>query len=112
MMTKNKRYYGVDEEEYGAYWILDISNCKKTKEDFLDKNKEIYDLYAWENYLNECAKTLKKNEVVALLDKLNEENQAVKDIINELNSMGFYRDSALLDEYLGKIARAVGCEWE
>ena len=46
------------------------------------------------------------------LNKLNNENQAVKDIINELNSMGFYRDSALLDEYLGKIARAVGCEWE
>ena len=55
---------------------------------------------------------LTEQEVVDKLNELYEENQAVKDIINELNSMGFYRDSALLDEYLGKIARAVGCEWE
>ena len=92
-MTENKRYYGVDEEEYGAYWILDISNCKKTKEDFLDENKEIYDLYAWEDYLNKCAKTLKKNEVVKLLNKLNNENQewqmrydAQRELYAQLNS--------------------------
>lgn len=51
-------------------------------------------------------------EVVELLNELCEENNAVKDIINELNSMDFYRDSALLDEYLGKIARILGCDWE
>ena len=51
-------------------------------------------------------------ELLKLLNKLNDENQAVKDIINELNDMDFYKDSALLDEYIGKIARVVGCEWE
>ena len=55
---------------------------------------------------------LTEQETVDLLNELYEENQSVKDIINELNSMDFYRDSALLDEYIGKIASAVGCEWE
>ena len=57
-------------------------------------------------------KVLKYTEVVDLLNELNDENQAVKDIINELNSMDFYRDSALLDEYIGKIARILGVDYE
>ena len=75
--TMSERYCGRDEEEYGAYWILDISNCSKTKEDFLDENKEIYDIYAWEDYLRKCGKLLTKKEVVYLLN----ENEHLK---NEL----------------------------
>lgn len=62
------RYCGIDEEEYGAYWIVDLINCEKTKEDFLDKDKEIYDIYAWEDYLNKHGRRLTKDNVVSLIN--------------------------------------------
>ena len=80
----SNRYYCIDEEEYHAYWIMDISNCQKTKEDFLDEDEEVYDIYAWEDYLDKYGKSLKGEEVVELLEKLHKENFTLKKRIYEL----------------------------
>lgn len=77
-----KGFEKIDEEEYGAYWIIDISNCVKTKEDFLED--DIYDIYAWEEYLKECGNVLNSKNVVKLLNELHEENEKLKKQREEL----------------------------
>lgn len=81
-MTVNKWFEKIDEEEYGAYWIIDISNCVKTKEDFLED--DIYDIYAWEDYLKECGNVLNSKNVVKLLNELYKENQELRKCLNAI----------------------------
>jgi uncharacterized protein (UPF0335 family) len=45
-------------------------------------------------------------------EQLKKENQEVKDILNELKSINGYWDSALLQEYIDKIANVLGVDLE
>ena len=50
--------------------------------------------------------------IVDLLNALHEENQAVKDVLIDLNKIDIYWDSALLQGYLDKIANILGVDLE
>lgn len=48
--------------------------------------------------------------ICEVLNELNDENQAVKDILKELNEIDEFWDSALLQDYITNIANVVGVE--
>lgn len=53
-----------------------------------------------------------RDDIVKLLNELHEENQLVKDTLNELKSIDGFWDSALLQEYISKIAKILGVDLE
>ena len=81
-----KRYAEIDEEEYGAYWIVDVTNCDKTKKDFPDKDypDDIIDIYAYEKYIQENGKVLESDEVIDLLNKLTHKHKMLSMSISEI----------------------------
>ena len=52
------------------------------------------------------------DDIVELLNELHEENQQIKDILNELSSIESFWDSSLLQKYISKIANVLGVELE
>jgi len=68
-MTEKQNYYVIDEEEYGAYWIYDITDLDKTKEDFT--NEDFIDIGGYEEYIMDNAKQLTSEEVTELLKRDN-----------------------------------------
>lgn len=81
-----KRYDYIDEEEYGAYWIIDTKNCKKQLKDFPHKDypDDLYDTFPYEEYILKHSTTLTSEQVIGLLNEqdseitqLKEENQTL-----------------------------------
>lgn len=79
-----KRFYCIDEDEYNAYWIADTSKVDKNKEDFYDEKEELYQIYKFEEYLEDNNAVLKGEEVVDLLNELHEENQELKNKLSKI----------------------------
>ena len=79
-----KRFYCIDEDEYNSYWIADTSKVDKNKEDFYDEKEELYQIYKFEEYLEDNNAVLKGEEVVDLLNELHEENMMLKEYNNKL----------------------------
>lgn len=52
------------------------------------------------------------DDLLKLLNELHEENQLVKDTLNELKSIDGFWDSALLQGYISKIAKILGVDLE
>ena len=67
-----------------------------------DGGKEIY-------WIVEYVQVVK---LVELLNELHEENQLIKDTLNELKSIDGFWDSALLQGHISKIAKILGVDLE
>lgn len=78
-----KRFYCDDFGEYRSYAIYDCSKVDKTKEDFWDNVEEVYDIIAYEEYLEENDCMLISNEAVDLLNELYEDNRQLKKLLQE-----------------------------
>ena len=92
-----KRYDYINEEEYGAYWIIDTKNCKKQLKDFADQDypNDLYDTIAYEEYILKHGTTLTSEQVI---DILNKKDAKIQELEKEL---ALRKDKAY--EY--------GCEW-
>lgn len=60
--------------------------------------------------ITDNGKEINPLQVVELLNELHEENQEIKDILNELNSIENFWDSSLLQKYISKIANVLGVD--
>lgn len=81
-----KRYDYIDEEEYGAYWIIDTKNCKKQLKDFPHKDypDDLYDTFTYEEYILKHGTTLTSEQVIGLL---NEQDAKIQELEKELTLM-------------------------
>ena len=82
-----KRFYCDNYGEYRDYAIFDTSKCEKTKEDFYDEKEEMYDIYAFYDYLldNDCI--LVSDNVEDLLNSLNSENRELRQVNNDFEKL-------------------------
>lgn len=71
-----------------------------------DDGLQLYD------FIEDNGKVIHTSKVVDLLNELYEENQLVKDTLNELKSIDGFWDSALLQGYISKIANIFGVDLE
>lgn len=73
-----KRFYCDERGEYRSYAIYDCSKVEKTKEDFWNSEEEIYDIFAYTDYLLENDCMIISDEVENLLNKFAKENEQLK----------------------------------
>ena len=71
-----------------------------------------YDWWAICDKENPTELGISGQDVVELLNELHEENQLIKDTLNELKSIDGFWDSALLQGYISKIAKILGVDLE